>query len=105
MNNIYVPAHETHLETQNCWVISIIRQNESDCIAVSDPHGALPEKHVMALVNTPVTGKPLPKVGVQSNIISMASLTAKGNGADDGGRVFCHESKVQSRAICNHSGL
>jgi hypothetical protein len=56
MNNINVPAHETHLEPQHCWAVSIVRQNESDDIAVSDPHKALPKKHVTVFVHAPVAG-------------------------------------------------
>jgi hypothetical protein len=105
MDNINVPSHESHLGSRNGRDIAVVGQDEMDCIAICNPHKALPKQHVTVFVNSPVTGKPLSQVGMQAYFVSTTSLATKSNGANDGGRVLCHEGEIQTRAICNHGGF
>jgi hypothetical protein len=105
MDNINILAHESHLESQNGWVIAIVGQDEMDCITICNPHKALPKQHVTVFVNSLVAGKPLPQVGMQVDFVPATLSATKSNGANCGGRVLCHKREIQTRAKCNHGGI
>jgi hypothetical protein len=78
MDNINVPAHESHLESQNGQVIAVVvGQDETDCIAICNPHKALPKQHVMVFVDSPVAGKPLSQVGIKVDFVPVTLLATK----------------------------
>ena len=56
---INIPAHQAHLQAYNSRVAAFIRQNELDCIAVSDPNKALAEDILATLVDCPIPGESL----------------------------------------------
>jgi hypothetical protein len=57
MDDINVPAHETHLESQHGWIVAIIQLDEMSGVTICDPHKALSKEHVTILVNGPISCK------------------------------------------------
>ena len=64
VDDVAVPAHETHLEPQDGRVATLVRQDELDSVAVRHPHKLLTKDKWAYFVNGIVTSKALTKVGV-----------------------------------------
>ena len=58
MDNADILAHQTHLQTKNGMVGSIVGKDESYCTTVSKPHKLLTKEHMAALVYSPITREP-----------------------------------------------
>ncbi len=83
MDDIYIPAHQTHLKAENSRIGTIRRKDEFDPIAVSCPYKLLPKEHMATLVDQSVTGKTLAEMGVETNFITAAPPSTKSNQMED----------------------
>jgi hypothetical protein len=86
MYYINIAAHQPHLKTENSQIGTVIRKDEFDCVAVSCPYKLLPKEHMVALVDQPVAGKILAKMGVEINFITSALPSNKSNRMEDSHR-------------------
>jgi hypothetical protein len=64
MDDVDIPAHQTHLQAKDGVVGNVLGKNEMDCITVGNPHKAFTKKHVAALVNCPITREILAQMRV-----------------------------------------
>jgi hypothetical protein len=83
MDDIDIPVHQPHLKAENSQIGTVIRKDKFDCIAVSCLYKLLPKEHMAALVDQPVTGKTLAKMGVETNFITAAPPSTKSNRMED----------------------
>jgi hypothetical protein len=59
VDNVNVPTHQAHLQTQNSRVAAFVQQDELDSATVSHPNEALAEDILAALVNGIISRKSL----------------------------------------------
>jgi hypothetical protein len=83
MDDINILAHKPHLKVENIRISTVIRKDELDCVAVSCSYKSLPKEHMAALVDQPVAGKTLAKMGVETNFITAAPPSTKSNRMED----------------------
>jgi hypothetical protein len=60
MLDIHVPTHEPHLQTKECRIFAIVRENEFDGMAIGNSRKPLPKANVVALDNGPISREPFP---------------------------------------------
>jgi hypothetical protein len=75
MHYIHVPAHMPHLKRQNSWIGTFIREDKSNSIAIRYPYESCAKEHVPVLVDGPIAGESLAKMGVKASLI-FATVTA-----------------------------
>jgi hypothetical protein len=57
MNDVNVPAHPSHLQPKDSWVVSVVREDETNSIAVRNPNKMNAKEHMPIFVDRPVAGK------------------------------------------------
>jgi hypothetical protein len=96
VNDVDIPAHQAHLQTQESRVAAIIRENEFDGVTVCNPNKALSEDAMPDFVDTVVACKTFAKMGVQPYFVAAAFPSTKANGVEDSLRILSHESEAFS---------
>ena len=104
MNDIHVPAHESHLQTKEGWVITVVRKDEPDGIAIGDPSETHTPEKVSARVNCPIASKTFAKVGVQLSLAATAASSAKRNWTQFQVALGPHELAFPTSHLSTHSG-
>ncbi len=57
MNDVNVPAHQLHLQPKDSWVVSVIREDETNSVAIHNPNKMNAKEHMPIFVDRPVTGE------------------------------------------------
>jgi hypothetical protein len=102
MDNVDIPAHQTHLQAEDGWVGTVIGKDKFNCIAISCPHKTLAKEHVAALVHGPIPRETFTKMRVEPNFISAAAPGTKGDWMKNGCGILRHKAEVRSRAVGVH---
>ena len=79
MDDVAVPAHETHLEPQDGRVTTLVGKDEFDGVAVRHPYKPLAKDVLAYFVNGVVAGEAFAEVGVQSSFITASATSTKAN--------------------------
>jgi hypothetical protein len=93
MDNINVPAHQSHLQPKDSWVVSIEWENETNSITIRNPNKMNAEEHMPIFVDCPVTSKTFTKMGVEAYFIITTVPATKRYQLQNSWRVHCHEGK------------
>jgi hypothetical protein len=99
VNDVNIPAHQAHLQTQDSRVATIIRKNEFDGIAVRNPNKLLPEDIMPDFVDTIITYKAFTQMKVQPYFVAAAFPSSEANWVEDRLRFLGHESESFSVPI------
>ena len=70
MNNGNIPAHQLHLQPKDSWVVSIVREDETNSVAIRNPNKTNAKEHMPIFVDRPVTGKTFTEMGVEVYFIT-----------------------------------
>ena len=82
MDDVAVPAHETHLEPQDGRVTTLVGKDEFDGVAVCHPHKLLAEDVLAYFVNGVVAGEAFAEVGVQPSFVTTSATSTKAYGME-----------------------
>ena len=91
VDNIDIPPHQPHLQTQNGLVCSVVGHDEFYCIAVSNPDETAAITHVPEFVHGKVTAKCFAQIRMKKPLISAGATTAEGNGIKNTIAFVCEE--------------
>jgi hypothetical protein len=94
VNDVDIPAHQAHLQTQDSRVAALLRENEFDGVTVHNPNKTLRKDVMSDFVDTVVACETLAKMGVQLNFVSAAFPSTKANGVEDSLEILSHESEA-----------
>lgn len=82
MDDGHIPTHQAHLKAEEWGIVSVVREDESQGVAVRDSCELEAKDHMAILVDSPIEGKSFTVMGVQTNFISAAATAAKGDGME-----------------------
>ncbi len=99
----HVPAHESHLETQDHRVLPVIREDELECITVCHPDKSFAEGHVMAFIDGVITQECLSQMWMEVLFVPVHTEASKSNQVKQSGGILCHEIKASSLHTFVHS--
>ena len=82
MDDVAVPAHETHLEPQDGRVTTLAGKDEFDGVSVRHPHKPLAVDVLTYFVNGAVSGEAFAEVGVQPSFVTTSTISTKAYGME-----------------------
>ncbi len=91
MDNVHIPPHQAHLQTQYSRVATFIGQDELNGITNSYPNETLTKDVRATCVDGVTPREPLTKMGVEPNLISASAASAEADRVQDGSGALCHE--------------
>jgi hypothetical protein len=80
MFNDHIPAHKAHLKSQDRRILSIVRQNKFQSIAIGEPNKSLAKAHVATFIDRDITGKRLSEMGMEAFLVSAGAAAPKCDG-------------------------
>jgi hypothetical protein len=58
MNDVNIPAHQSHLQPKDSRVVSVIQENETNSVAIRNPNKTNAEEHMLIFVIAQSLAKP-----------------------------------------------
>ena len=91
MFDYHIPTHEAHLKSQDRRILSVVRQNKFQRIAIGEPNKSLAKAHVATFIDSDIASERFAKMRMKAFLVAAGATAPKCNWVELRRGVLRHE--------------